>query len=183
MTTRRKVLLGGAAALTIAAATSAAEAKSAAEIDAGVRVSLRELFAVEPDAEQLYRQAAGVLVIPEVLKAGLVVGGSYGEGALIINDRTQSYWAYQGASVGLQVGAQTTRQILFFMTEAALRDFQTSNGAAIGVDFEATIIDEGGQFGADTITNGAPVIAFVFGRRGLLGGASLGGGEYTPIAR
>ncbi len=181
----RRALLAGAGAAAAAAAVALpatpAAAKSAREIDIGVDVALDELFATVPGARGLYGRANGVLVIPEVYKAGFVIAGQYGEGALRIGGRTDSYWSYTSASIGFQAGAQRTRQALFFMTPQALDDFRYSSGFEVGADAEVTLIDEGAGVDVDTTEDRRPIIGVVYGREGLLGGASIQGGQYDRI--
>ena len=58
-------------------------ADSAAEIDAGVDAALKDLLASEPAAAELSKIAKGILVYPDVWKAGLLVGGKFGEGPYV----------------------------------------------------------------------------------------------------
>lgn len=182
---RRRVLGGltaGAAALGVTALSpEAASAKTCGEINAGVGAALDELFRTQPGAESLYHRASGVLIIPEVVEAGFVVTGEYGEGALLIGGETDSYWSFGGASIGFQAGAQRTRQALFFMTPEALLDFKASSGFEVGADAEVTLIRDGAGTDIDTHQGRQPIIAMIYGREGLLGGASLQGGKYSRI--
>lgn len=180
--TRRTAMFGAALAAG-AMVASGAEAATAAEIDANVQDTLQELFAQQPGARQLYDRAAGVLVVPEIIKATLFVGGAYGEGAMLINGATDGYWEYAAASFGFQFGAQKTSQVLFFMTSKALNEFRSRDNIDIGADAEVTLIDDGAAFGVDNIEATAPIIGIVFSRVGLLGGASLQGGGYKRIIR
>lgn len=187
---RRHLLQNG---LTVAAGaglawtglSSEAAAKSAAEIDLEVEIALEELFATVRGAETLYRRASGVLVIPRVIKGSFLVGGAYGEGALLIEGATDSYWSYGQASFGFQAGAQRTRQALFFMTPQALNAFVNSRtrGFEVGADAEVTVVETGAELSVDTTEDPRPIIGVVFGRAGLQGGASLQGGKYTRIVR
>ncbi len=182
---RRLRAVAAAAALALfgfGAAVQPAAAKSAAEINAGVAAALAELRR-QPGAARLLDQAVAVLVIPEVTKAGLVIGGAYGEGALLVGGATRSYWSYAAASIGYQIGAQRTRQVLLFMTQQALDGFAAREGVEIGADLEVTVIDSGAEAAIDTTEETAPVIGYVYGRTGLLAGASLQGGKYTRIFR
>lgn len=182
---RRAAVLGLAAGAGAAAlgAAPAARAATAGEINAGVTASLNELFAVQPGARGLYDKAIGVLIIPQVIKAGFIVGGAYGEGALLLRGRTDSYWSYGAASIGFQAGGQSTRQALFFMTQTALDQFLRDDGFEVGADAEITLITTGLEVAVDSTEARSPIIAFVFGRKGLLGGASLQGGKYSRIIR
>lgn len=179
---RRRVLLGGAAAGALAFG-GLAEARNAADIDHSVADALRDLFREFPDARTVASRSVGALVIPDILKAGFILGASYGEGALIIGGRTDSYWSYTAGSVGLQAGGQRTRLALFFMNKRSLTGFVASDGVHLGVDAEVTVIDGGADISLETTTERYEVLAYVFGRAGLLGGASYTGGKYRRIAR
>lgn len=160
---------------------SAANAEAAGEIDADVANAIAELKEIRPETSTLFDRAEAVLVVPEVTKASLVVGGAYGEGALLKDGATHSYWRYAAASFGFQAGAQQTRQVLFFMTDDALARFLAKDGFELGADAEATIIDQGAEISVDTTAETAPIIAVVYGRQGLLAGASLQGGKYDKM--
>lgn len=185
---RRAVLRRAAAGLAmgggVALATGApAVARTRGEIDSGVDAALNELFRIRPDLQNLFRRAEGVLVIPDIVKAGFILGGAYGEGALLVAGTTDSYWSYGGASVGFQAGVQRTRQALFFMTPSALNRFRSGDTFELGAEAELTVIDAGAEVSIDTTKGLKPVIVVVYGRQGLLGGASVAGGAYNRLYR
>ncbi|MEO1614125.1 MAG: YSC84-related protein [Pseudomonadota bacterium] len=177
--TRRTLL----AAALVAAPLSFAQADSAAEIDADVDFATDKLYASVPGAKELAARARGVLIMPDVVKGGLIVGGSYGEGALRIGGVTDGYYSVAAASVGYQIGVQTTSHALFFMTEEALNGFRNSSGWELGADAEFTVPGDGISVNLDSTTARNPVIAVIFAQDGLLAGASLEGAKYTRIAR
>lgn len=181
---RRRLLLAAAAApLAAAAAPLPAAAASAAEIESGVNASLDLLYRTTRGARELAGRAKGVLIMPRITKAGLLVGGAYGEGALRINNATVGYYSMAAASFGLQIGAQTTRQALFFMTTDALERFRRSDGWELSAGAEMTVPKDGiGVELSSSVTN-RPVIAFTFGQDGLMAGASFEGAKYSPIVR
>src|SRR5882724_1808385 len=78
-----------------------------AKIDANVDSAMTKLNAQIPESAELLRKARGVLVFPSVISAGLVVGGSYGQGELRVRDRTEGYYSTTAASVGLLAGADS----------------------------------------------------------------------------
>ena len=184
-TTRRRMILGAGAIGALGALGSGfeARARSASDINRSVADALRDLYREHPDARSVAAESHGALVIPDVLKAGFILGAAYGEGALIRGGKTHSYWSYTAGSVGWQAGGQRTRLALFFMTKKALRNFMTGNGVEMGVDAELTVIDGGADVGLDTTTDRYDVIVYTFGRAGLLGGASYTGGQYKRIQR
>jgi len=171
----------GAAAATTAACANGIGGNGPAIIDARVASTLEFMYTTFPGTQDLRAKSTGMLVMPLVTKAGFGLGGSYGRGALQINDVSVDYYSSASASVGLQIGAQQYAHVLFFMTEPALADFRRSSGWAAGADIEYAANDRGGNLGVDTTTVTSPVIAVVFGQAGLHVGATLEGTKYTRI--
>lgn len=177
---RRMIMLAGGAATLAPATASAADRE---EIDAAVDRSLKLLFTIRPETEGLFKDAKGVLVMPSITKAGVFVGGSYGEGALMIGEAKVAYYSVTAASFGIQVGAQITRQALFFMTEEALRGFRTSSGWSIGAEVEAAGDGRGATYEAGSATFNKPIISYTWGQDGAMIGATIEGAKYTRISR
>ncbi|MDF1729158.1 MAG: YSC84-related protein [Sulfitobacter sp.] len=150
-------------------------------IDARVNATLNEMYRSYPNTVQLAEKANGMLVMPLVTEAGLGLGGAYGRGALVIDNMTVDYYSVVKGSGGLQIGAQQYAHVLFFMTDDALTSFRRSPGWAAGAGLEYVISDRGDSVDADTTTVLAPVLAAVFGRAGLRGGATLEDTKYTRI--
>ena len=106
----------------------AASAASAEEIDANADVALKA-FAEKVDGAQGYLDSAkGVLVFPKVVKAGFIIGGEGGEGALQVGGKTVDYYSTIAGSFGLQAGAVSKSVYILFMTDDALQNFRNSNG-------------------------------------------------------
>jgi lipid-binding SYLF domain-containing protein len=191
MTITRRRALGALAAVAATAALpgSPARASEAVAIDARVNLALGQLWSEVPSARDLASRAKAMLVMPDVIKAGFILGGAYGEGALRINDPVEGYekvggyYSVAAASVGLQIGVQSTSHVLFFMTDAALEKFRRADGWEIGVDAEVTFPEAGLNAGIDSTSFEKPVIAVVFAEDGLLIGASLAGAKYSPMLR
>lgn len=181
-TTRREFLAISAAAVPVLAAGSAGAATKS-EIDHRVSKALDGLRAAVRGTDDLIRRAKGILIIPGVRKAGFIVGGEYGEGSLLIDRATVGYYSVAAASFGLQAGVQRSNQALFFMTETALRDFRVADGWTVGVDAEVSAPTDGIGVRLDSQTANQPVIGIVFGREGLMAGASFEGSKYSPIYR
>lgn len=191
MTITRRRALG---ALSIAAAGAAlgampARAAEAQVIDARVNLALGKLWQQVPGAKDLAERSKGMLIMPEVLKGGFIVGAAYGEGALRLNTPgigygpTAEYYSVSAASVGLQLGIQTTGHALFFLTDKALESFRRADGWQIGVDAEVTFPEAGANIGVDSTAYKKPVIGIVFAEDGLMVGASLEGAKYSRLVR
>jgi len=158
-------------------------AKTANEIDAEVDVALKLFHQQVKGGKEFLQFAKGVLVIPNIVKVGLGVGGEYGEGAMRIGGKTVAYYSLSAASVGFQIGAEKTNLILIFIQEEALKKFRTSSGWKAGVDGSVVFIDVGAGKSLDTVNIKDPVDGFVFGQKGLMASATIGGAKFTKLVR
>ena len=156
---------------------------TAKEIDTSVDIALEEFKKDIKGGEEFLKSAKGVLVIPKVFKAGFVVGGAYGEGALRIGGKTVDYYSTAAASFGFLAGAQSMRVILVFMQDEALKKFRESKGWEAGVDGSVVLVELGAAGTIDTTTIKDPIVGFVFGNKGLMADLSLAGSKYTKIVR
>lgn len=162
---------------------SVARAASKGEIDAKVRETVQEFYKQTSAGKQLAQKAAGMLVFPEVLKAGIGVGGEYGEGALLIKGKTAGYYSTAAASIGFQLGAQVKSQIILFMNPKVLDDFRKSQGWKAGVDGSVALatLGAGGEISTDTIKQ--PIIGFIFSNKGLMYNLTFEGSKITRLER
>ena len=128
------VLVG--TAFVCAANVSVAQDKGksdAAELTSESNASLQQLTASVPVAKALAPTAVAILVFPKVTKAGLGIGGQYGEGTLLKKGAAAGYYKTTGASFGLQAGGQQYGYAMFFMNAKALADFESASGFEVGV--------------------------------------------------
>ena len=158
-----------------------ARAESAEEIDAKVNIALNTLLEDSEAAQAIDEKAIATLVFPDIIKAGLGVGGQYGEGALRRDGATVGYYNIASASFGFQAGAQTYSQVLYFMTEEALETFRKARGFELGADANVAVLSEGAGIDVSTATALDPIVAFVFGQQGLMGGVTLEGSKISKI--
>ena len=163
--------------------SSMAFAKSAQEIDVSVDVALDKFKQDVKGGDDFLKSAKGVLVFPNVIKAGFVIGGAFGEGAMRIDGKTVDYYNTAAASWGWLAGAQSVRVILVFMQEDALNKFRASHGWEAGVDGNVTLVNIGASGTIDTTNIKDPIVGFVFGNKGLMADLSLTGTKYTKIAK
>jgi lipid-binding SYLF domain-containing protein len=178
---RRNVIMMGGAALGLAACGNGIGSNGAGQIDARVDAARDYLKANFPGAAAKLDQSVGALYMPLITEAGIGFGGSFGRGALRINDVTVDYYSATQASWGLQIGAQQYAHVLLFMTPEALSRFRSSVGWAAGADVQYASPEGGGSAAIDTTTTTAPVVAYVFGQAGLIAGITLNGTKYTRI--
>ena len=179
--TRRKALLLG---LTSTAAASIGAVPQAHAVSRyAVDSTLQEFYGRVRGSHALVRRAAGVLVFPRIYKAGIGIGGEYGEGELLVRGRRVAAYNSVSASIGFQLGAQARSVIILFMTEEALDRFSRTNGWKIGVDGSVALITvgAGGSIDSDRIAN--PVVGFIFDNKGLMYNLTLEGTKITRISR
>lgn len=165
----------------VCSVTTNSYAASAAEIDAGIQTTLAKLKTEVTDADKLLSKAKGVLVFPSVLKAGIGIGGEYGEGALLIKGKQEGYYSTAAASIGLQLGAQKKSIVVLFMEDGALKHFQGSSGWKAGVDASVALIKVGAGGSIDTTEANQPIIGFIIGQKGLMYNLTLEGAKFTRI--
>ncbi|MEG6552045.1 YSC84-related protein, partial [Desulfocurvibacter africanus] len=156
---------------------------TAAELDASAEDSLQRLRADVPAAKDLLKRSAGALVFPKVYKAGFIVGGEIGEGALRAGNKTLDYYNISAASYGLQIGAQSMTLILLFMEKAALDKFRAGSGWEVGNDMSVAVVDQGEAKGLSSTTFDKPVVAFVLDQKGLMANMALEGTKFTKIRK
>jgi lipid-binding SYLF domain-containing protein len=183
MNALRALVLMSFALLATVAAPQTAGAASAVQINADANATLQSFVAQNPSARELGRKAAGVLVFPSVIKAGLGIGGEYGEGVLIIRAEPAGYYNIISASFGFQLGVQSRSVIIMFITQEALAGFQNAYGWKVGVDGSVVVVTVGAGGAIDTDTLTSPVIAFIFDAQGLMYNLSLEGSKISRITR
>ena len=153
----------------------------AAEIGRNSQSALQKLYAKVPAAKAIGKDAYAVLVFPSVTKAGLGIGGQYGEGALIKGGKVVAYYSTAGASYGLQAGAQTFGYAMFFMNEAALKQLDKTDGYEVGVGPSVVVMDEGKAKTMTSTTMKDDIYAFIFGQQGLMAGLGVQGNKISRI--
>ena len=168
------------AALAVAAGGLALAAPEGV-IDSRVSGALDRFYAANPHHRDLTQKAAAVLVFPRITKAGVGVGGEFGEGALQEQGKTVAYYKVTGASVGATLGAGRRSEVILFMTEEARDKFVQSHDWSIGADAGVAVMKHGAGRDYDTETLKKPVLAFVFGEKGLIADASLEGAKISKL--
>ncbi|GAK32557.1 hypothetical protein AQ1_00423 [alpha proteobacterium Q-1] len=171
------------AAFIIIGSASVVDAASKKKIDRRVAETMAEFREKYDGAQSLLDKSVGVLVFPSIKKAGIGIGGEYGEGALLVNGSAVGYYSTAAASIGLQLGGQVRSQVLLFMEEGALNNFRNSDKWEVGVDGSVAIATIGAGGSIDTTNLDAPIIAFIFGNKGLMYNLSLEGSKISEIER
>jgi lipid-binding SYLF domain-containing protein len=183
MLDRRTVLAGTAAALllpTVAPSVAWADAKRQSLVDQSLSTARKVLSGKDyPDTLKLMPKARAVLIIPELVQGGFIIGAAGGRGVLLTRTApgNWSYPAFYGmgsGSVGLQVGGKVSEIVFIILTDKGLQailEHKFKFGAEAGVTMVAV---GAGIEGASTAALGTDIVAFA-SSNGLFAGASLEG--------
>ncbi|PXW27462.1 BPSL1445 family SYLF domain-containing lipoprotein [Paraburkholderia caballeronis] len=175
------VALAGCTTTTDQPASASTNESRRRSINAAVDGTMSRLFETVPGSRELVGKSRGVLVFPQVIQAGFVVGGQHGDGALRVGGRTEGYFSTTSASVGAQIGVQSKSIIYLFMTQDALERFRKSDGWSAGGDASVALVKAGANGAIDTTTATSPVEVFVLTNTGLMGDLSLSGTKITRL--
>lgn len=176
------VMAALAAAATLAL-PQPASAASAAELNRDAQKALNALYAKNPGAKAIAKDAVAILVFPSVIKAGLGIGGQYGEGVLYRGGKAVAYYNTAGASVGLQAGGQKYGYAMFFLSEETLRYLDKSEGFEIGVGPSVVVADQGLAKSTTTTTAKDNIYAFIFDQKGAMYALGIQGNKITKIKK
>ncbi|RKP44231.1 YSC84-related protein [Pararobbsia silviterrae] len=191
MQRREFVLSSGAAFAALAATLAGCTANTGANddpasqrrsINSSVDETLGKLYTQVSGSRELVSKARGVLIFPDVVKAGFIVGAAYGRGALRVGGTTTGYYSTTALSVGLQAGAQSKALIFLFMTQEALDTFRNRDGWSAGGDASVAVLKLGANGSIDTTTAMAPVEALVLTNAGLMADLSVDGTKVSRLS-
>lgn len=173
--------LSGTLLLVALVSAQGARAASADEIDADVQHTLKRFAREIGGGQEFLDSAKGLLVFPKIYKGGIVIGGEYGEGALLAGGKTLDYYRSAGVSLGFQWGAQAKSVVVAFMTPDALEKFRASTGWKVGVDGSVALVDMGAGKSLDSKTIKDPVVGFIFDQKGLMYNLTLEGSKFEKL--
>lgn len=149
---------------------------------------MQEVLNVPDDIPQdLIDKARCVVVMPSVLKAAFVVGGSYGRGTMVCRtgkDFTGPWgapamYALEGGSIGLQIGGEATDFVFLIMNDRGASSLLHSR-VKLGADISAAAGPKGRSAAADTDAYMRAEILSYSRARGVFAGVSLDGSTLRP---
>jgi lipid-binding SYLF domain-containing protein len=141
-------------------------------------------FLRDPDMTWLQNnigRAKGVLVAPEIVKAGFIFGGSGGRGVLIAHEAPTKKWGGPAfytlatASVGFQAGVSVSENVTLVMTEKGLNSL-LANSVKLGGDASVAAGPVGAGAKSDVV---ADLVTFSRAK-GVYGGLNLDGTVVAP---
>ena len=181
--TFHQTALMAASAVMLAGLAGTAAAASAEDLDKDAAQALQTLYKARPVAETISKQARAILVFPKVVKAGLVFGGSYGEGVLLRGAKATEYFNTVSASWGWQAGAESYAYVVFLMSDKAVQYLEKSKGWEFGVGPSGVVVNEGVAKNLSTSTLKDDAYAFITDQQGLMASLSIEGTKISRIKR
>ncbi|MCA8927814.1 MAG: lipid-binding SYLF domain-containing protein [Alphaproteobacteria bacterium] len=162
-----------------AALAPPASAVTKAEVDAKADTALADLFRSIPESKKIAEAAKGVLIFPEIYKAGLLVGGAVGSGVLRVDGKVDSYYTSVAASFGLQAGVARFGYILFLMDQDSVDYVKRTDGWELGVGPTLVAGDAAFAKKFTTTTLESGVVYFFVNEKGAFAGAGIEGTKIT----
>ncbi|OYW83226.1 MAG: twin-arginine translocation pathway signal protein [Asticcacaulis sp. 32-58-5] len=188
MPSPKKTLMSLVMALSLTTAMAApalmaapAEAATKAELSTDAPSALNRLYASNATAKLIGSRAKAVLVFPNIVKAGLVFGGAYGEGVLMTQGQADAYYNSFSGSWGLQAGAQSYGYAVFLMNDNAIKYLKDTQGWEVGVGPTVVVVDEGIAKNLSTSTLKDDAYAVIFNQQGLMAGVTIEGTKISKI--
>ncbi len=126
------------------------------------------------------KSGKGVAIFPAVTKAGLMIGGQVGEGLVLLKNPNgtwsgPSFMSLSGASIGIQIGAQSVGLVLVITNEEGLRAFTGGNSFKLGADVAIAAGPVGRDASAATDTRAKASIYSYSISKGLFAGMTFEG--------
>lgn len=172
-------VLGLAAALSLGflsacASSDVSDPNMAADRESAAQSTIDQFTNKDPGLSRFFENSAGYAVFPKISKGGLIVGGGYGEGVVYEKGLVIGSAAVTLASVGAQIGGQTFKEVIFFENPADLDRFKREK-IEFGANVSAVAVENGVS---RTASYHDGVAVFVFGEKGLMAEAAVGGQKF-----
>ena len=183
MSLNRRVILAASIALALSVSPAHwAWSKSADELNAEADATLERLKETQPVTEEMIQTAKGILVFPEIVKGGLLIGAADGKGVLRVGGKTEGYYRSTAVSYGLQAGISKFGYVMFLMDDEAVKYARESDGWELGVGPNITVADEGVARKLSTTSARSGIYVFFVDQEGFFAGAGIEGAKISKIS-
>lgn len=145
------------------------------KMELSVARAILDLKMKDPDIQKFFDDSAGYAVFPGVGKGGIIIGGAFGRGLVLVNEQVDGYTSLSQATIGFQLGGQKYSQFIFFKDETALEHFKRGN-FEFGAQASAVLVVLGASADADY---DAGVAVFTVAQGGLMFEGSIGGQRFS----
>lgn len=178
-----RIMLTTAALLSVATVNLTAQAATAQDLNQDAAQALQALCSEHPEAEQLAKDAKAMLIFPKIIKAGLMVCGSYGEGVMTRNGSFVGHYNSVSNSWGWEAGVDSYGYIVFLMDDKAVDYLAKNKGWEFGVGPNAVVVDGGIAQNLSTSTLQHDAYAYIFDQRGMMTSLNIEGTKVSPIKK
>ena len=184
MSVSKSVLVFALATAMVLEPMSEAVASPAGDaLAADAQHALQTLYAAQPDAADMGRDAKAILIFPDVVKVGFMFAGAHGEGVLIKDGKVAGHYDTTSGSYGFQAGAQRYGYAVFLMSDDAVRYLDSSKGWELGAGPSVAVVDFGRAKKLTSTTINTDAYAVIFNQHGLMAGVGLEGSKITEVKR
>ncbi len=167
----------------LATLSSGAFAATPEDLNKDANQAIAMLVKANPIAADISKKAKAVLIFPNIVKAGLIFGGAYGEGVLKKDGNVSGYYNSVTASFGWQAGAQSYGYVVFLMSDKAVTYISETHGWEIGVGPTVVMVDAGVAKNLTSSTLKDDAYAFIFDQQGLMASLSIEGTKISRIKK
>ena len=170
----------------LVSAQAFAQEEDMTSVEADAHAAVKKLMETSPAAKDLLSSSKGVLVFPNIVKAGFIFGVKYGDGVLL-KGNTQSgfhatdFYNIAAGSYGFQAGVQAFGLAMVLMKDSAVGYIESRSGFALGAGPSIVVVDAGMAQNLTTATATSDVYGFAFGQTGLMAGLGLEGSKVTKL--
>ena len=179
----RYSLLTALLVLTLALTSSKTYAATSEDLNKDANQALSILVNANPIAADISRKAKAILIFPNIVKAGLILGGAYGEGVLSQGGQVSGYYNSVTASFGWQAGAQSYGYVVFLMSDKAVKYINDTRGWEVGVGPTIVMVNAGVAKNLTSSTLKDDAYAFIFDQQGLMASLSIEGTKISQIKK
>lgn len=149
------------------------------KMELSVAGAILDIKTEDAGIQRFFDDSAGYAVFPSVGKGGIVIGGAFGRGLVIVNDQVDGYASLSQGTIGFQLGGQKYAQFIFFKDQTALDHFKRGN-FEFGAQASAVAITMGAS--ADAAYD-AGVAVFTVASGGLMFEGTVGGQRFSYEAK
>jgi lipid-binding SYLF domain-containing protein len=179
----RKLILALVVGTCTVALSSFTHATTTEDLHKDSNQALSILIKENPVAAEISKKAKAILIFPNIVKAGLIFGGAYGEGILKQEDKIDGYYNSVTASFGWQAGAQSYGYVVFLMSDKAIKYVRDTHGWEIGVGPTVVMVNSGVAKNLSTSSLKEDAYAFIFDQQGLMASLSIEGTKISHIKK
>ena len=140
-----------------------------------IQGTLGAASARHPENKTLFDASVAQVVFPKIVKAGMLFGGTYGEGYLIRDGIVLSRVRLAGGNAGLNAGAQSYSQVVYILDDETLAAFRRDGKLSLHGTLNYARRGESVTNTFGKLSPTQPLFTTIFNQSGYLAGLSLDG--------